>query len=895
MHQALYRSLAVSNYLGYALIEYIRDSRGDVEDYRFIEVNPAYELMMGLDAGTVAGRRIRELIPEPEILARYSLLEHVKRVAGGQDSDPVEKVNSRTGRIYEVQISRVSDEQAVFLVVDVSRTRSAEREAQKKAEDLQAVLYGTRAGVWQWNVQTGETVFNERWAEILGYTLEELEPVSIDTWLRLAHPEDLKNSERLLNSHFSGELDYYECECRMKHRDGRWIWVRDRGRVREWNEDGSPRLMFGTHLDVTDAVQLRYELEYREKALQSIFEHSGDGFARVDRKGKFLYMNHSLAAMFGYERDEFTDRSMSDSMRSYSEEALEEMIETVYREKYFEREFSLKHRSGSSVELHVIAVPAGLEGQEDILLFVRNVTDRKRIQSDLLNANLRFQIAADSAGIGVWELDIVKGDLSWDAQMMKIYGIDQQEYSAVYEMWERSLHPEDRDRTIEEYEMALRGEKPFNTVFRIVKATGETRYIQGFGRIIHDLDGKPERMIGINYDVTRNKELEDMIRQTEKMESLGRLAGGIAHDFNNILAGQYGLTDFLDSLAGENAEFLEPLSLLKQSNERAADLVRQLLTFSRRQEPQKELLDLNERIRMQQKTLGHLIGRDIQIELKLCEDEAWILADRTQLEQVFINLCVNARDAIHEKSEHFGEKKILIETQRAAGSEGESIEAEAGRYCVMSVIDRGVGMDSALLNKIFDPFYTSKGKDRGTGLGLATVDTIVRDAGGFIRVQSEPGEGSRFDIWWPVSENADLEAGTEEETVQVYPRVEGTVLLAEDDDLVRLTARSILEDMGLTVVACRDGLEALEQFQGPLKGKVDLLLTDLVMPKMNGIELIKQALNDSPQLKILVVTGQFDEMDYLKTTAETPIPYLMKPYTINDLRMTVAEIMGFSE
>ncbi|MCO6437171.1 MAG: PAS domain-containing protein [Phycisphaerae bacterium] len=422
----------------------------------------------------------------------------------------------------------------------------------------------------------------------------------------------------------------------------------------------------------------------------------------------------------------------------------------------------------------------------------------------------------------------------------------------------------------------------------ITDHTGRQHWLQTVKRPIIDPDGKANRMLGVSTDITRRRELEDQLRQSQKMDALGQMAGGVAHDFNNLLAIILGNTERL-LISYEEGRTLDDRSLigsleLKQSaGERAGSLISKLLAFSRRQPAKLAVVDLNSLVRGMEAMLRSLAGRRIQLSMDLDNEPLPVRADQGQFEQVLLNLVVNARDAMPEGG------KLDIRT-RAEKDLGKDRDADgAAGYVFLEVRDNGVGMPPEVIERIFEPFFTTKAKGKGTGLGLSTVYGIIRQCGGDVTVESRPGEGSLFRVRLPRSPVA---SGTEPHTrVTSDPKGGETILVCEDEKEVLELVRNTLTEQGYNVIAASDSREALDAARR-IGGNLDLLLTDIIMPNMNGRQLAEKISQFVPQVRILYMTGYSSDLLGLDELPSTS--WIGKPFRAADLLRRVRELLDQS-
>jgi nitrogen-specific signal transduction histidine kinase/CheY-like chemotaxis protein len=386
----------------------------------------------------------------------------------------------------------------------------------------------------------------------------------------------------------------------------------------------------------------------------------------------------------------------------------------------------------------------------------------------------------------------------------------------------------------------------------------------------------------IGIDVTDRKRLETQLRQSQKMEAVGRLAGGVAHDFNNLLTAILGYSELLALNPDLDDASRDYTREIRESAERAGSLTQQLLAFGRRQMLRVETLDLNAQVERLEGMLRRLIGEHVKLVSELSAGSMQVRADSSQIEQVIVNLVVNARDAMPEGG------RILLATKRVRVDVKRTLkfpEFKAGEYVLLSVSDTGSGMDEETKAHIFEPFFTTKGMGRGTGLGLSIVYGIVKQSGGYIYVQSEVGKGTKFDVYLPFTHDAENEK--RENASESPPGGSEKVLVAEDEQIVRRMIATSLRGYGYEVVEAVNGREALRIFREHPDGFFDLLVTDVVMPEMGGQELAERLTRFQPGLKVLFVSGYTDNLGVRKRVQAHEAHFLQKPFTSASLAKKV--------
>lgn len=450
------------------------------------------------------------------------------------------------------------------------------------------------------------------------------------------------------------------------------------------------------------------------------------------------------------------------------------------------------------------------------------------------------------------------------------------------------IHQEDRAKVIEAAEEAKRSGRGKRIEYRMRHKDGSWVLLESTASVVRESEGQAQQLVIVNRDITERKQLEQQLQMVQKVEAIGRLSGGIAHDFNNILGVIIGYTEALQKRMRPEDAFRDAIDEIQRAAKRAASLTQQLLAFSRNQILEPKILDLNAVVHDMEKMLGSLLREHIELTLVLLDSPATVKADRTQLEQVILNLTVNARDAMPEGG------KVTIETSNADMREANPARPaylQPGSYVLLKVTDTGCGMTREVQAHAFEPFFTTKEKGKGTGLGLATVYGIVKQSGGYILVDSEPGTGAAFEIYLPLIE-APAEIAKESRLPVKRPRKnEANVLLVEDEASLRKLTRDVLQEMGYTVYEAVDAAQALEiskKFRA-----VDLLLTDVVMPGMGGRALADALAISHPDTRVLFMSGYTHGEIAKQGVLDAGMAILHKPFTREELIRRVEEsLMG---
>ncbi|MFN8187089.1 MAG: ATP-binding protein [Gaiellales bacterium] len=503
--------------------------------------------------------------------------------------------------------------------------------------------------------------------------------------------------------------------------------------------------------------------------------------------------------------------------------------------------------------------------------------------------DLRFQALVERLPLIVYvdRLDDRATNVYTSPQTAELLGYLPEEWAGNPDLFLEILHPDDRAGVVRAMEQIRSSGQDQVIEYRVVAADGRIVWLRDGGTVLRDEAGNPCLLQGYLLDISEQKEgelersrLEEQMRQTTKMEAVGRLAGGIAHDFNNLLTAIQGYGELALSRLEPDDPQRRDLEEIQRAAERAAALTRQLLAFGRRRLLQPQAIDVNAVVSDIEMMLRRLIGEDVELVTDLDPELGTVRADAGHVEQVLMNLAVNARDAMRDG----GRLEITTRSiDRAPKGIARELDLPPGPYVVLAVSDTGRGMAPEVQERIFEPFFTTKGAGEGTGLGLATVYGIVRQSGGHIAVESAPGKGSTFRIWLPVG--GEPMERIEPPRPEPLPEAAETVLLVEDDESVRTMVCRVLEQQGYSVLEAATGEEALE-IAVERGDEIDLVFTDVVMPGMGGVELVEHVRAIRPELEVIFMSGYAEGISR-RGALDPTAPFLQKPFTPSTLAQVV--------
>jgi PAS domain S-box-containing protein len=639
---------------------------------------------------------------------------------------------------------------------------------------------------------------------------------------------------------------------------------------------------FGIIRDITERHRVETEHKHAFSLLEAALESTADGLLIVDREGHIVRFNERFARMWGIPesvlaaRDD--DRALGSVLSQLEEpELFLSKVRMLYAAPDAESFDTLRFRDGRVFERY--SLPQKIAGEiVGRVWSFRDVTDRERAQAQRELAMQREATIARNLDSALFTVRVGPDGKLFRYDYISrgaeaLYGVSTGEMERDPTFWMRRVHPEDLKNVVEPAMAQLLRLKPTQIEVRYESSRGIWRWHRSRLTARIEEDGLLT-IDGIETDVTDRVQLEERFRHAQKMEAVGQLAGGVAHDFNNILTAVLGYADLLLARLGPTDPHRAALEEIKKGGERAAGLTRQLLAFSRRTPTQLISVDVNATIHGVEPMLRRLIGEDLEFRLELEDGLGPVRADPIQLEQVIVNLVVNARDAMPDGG------SIAIRTDRVVLSEEEASLAEMGEgACVrIRVTDTGTGIAPAVLERIFEPFFTTKEPGRGTGLGLATAYGIVRQHRGNIRASSVEGRGSTFEVLLPESTGTPTTRRAAKPASDALPVGHERVLLVEDNASLLTLARESLTELGYRVFAASNAAEALRILEAE-SGEMDILVTDVVMPEVGGRELARKVERLLPGMPILFVSGYVRDPEPMVDKDGRPVDYLEKPYT----------------
>jgi PAS domain S-box-containing protein len=766
---------------------------------------------------------------------------------------------------------------AVTMIGDLSIGTSTPHRRRGRAQQQSHILDSAGAILWRADASTLQFLYvSEEAQRLLGYPVHQWldEP---GFWREHIHPEDRERAMAFCLAQ-TARMKPHTLEYRMVSADGRTVWLRDQ--VRVVTDGGRPQELIGVMVDVTTLKVAEQALQESETRFREIAEKTREVFWVTDpAKARMLYISPAYEEIWGRTCASLYARPMSfvEAIHPDDREGVSARMASQASGQYDEV-YRIRRPDGSLRWIHDRAFP--VQGPAGELLRIvgsaQDITALKLTEQALRESEGRYRNLFESAPDGILVADAEGRYVDANPTVLGMLGYPREELVGMTSA--DILAPKEAARVGAALAEINQGvEHRHEWQFR--RKDGSKFDADVLATVMGD-----GRILALIRDASERRRMEEQLRQSQKMEAVGRLAGGVAHDFNNSLGVILGYTELLIRQAGDGQR--GKLEQILKATKRAGALTRQLLAFSRKQIVDPKVLDINALLSDLEQMVGRLIGEDIDLAIVQGADLGQVKADPGQLEQVVMNLCVNARDAMPDGG------LLRIETANAEVDAGQATQNEpmaAGRYVMLAVSDTGCGIAEEMLSKIFEPFFTTKEEGKGTGLGLAMVYGTVKQAGGYVWVYSDVGRGTTFQIYLPrIDEPAEAPA------IQAPPALSKgweTILLVEDEGSLRAIAREILEEQGYRVIEADSPAQAIE-IVGQHPDPIHLVLTDVVMPGMNGRTLAEKLVAARPELRVLYMSGYTDDVIAHSGVLESGTLLIEKPFTALALLDRVRAALG---
>lgn len=767
------------------------------------------------------------------------------------------------------------------------RARTLE-ELQRTHDQLQRLLEHSPAVIYSLTLENGTVipqVVSDNITRLLGCTVEESRGLS--WWQECVHPDDLTRATASVAETI--EQGFCTLEYRIRHKDGHYVHVEDHRRL-VLDPSGERVEIAGVMTDITERQRLQAEVRLRDQRLNAFFSGAAVGMALLDKDLRFVQINDTLAEMNGVPQKDHLGRTVSEILPDIAP-TVEPLINRILTTGDTIPAFTLSGETARDpgVKRHWIEslfAIEGLDGRPDgVGAIVVEITERKRMEESLRLSEERFRQLAENIQEVFWITDVAKQRIIYISPAFeKIWGLSIETLYENAQAWIDSIHDDERAHVLHAA-MTRQVDGTYHEEYRIIRPDGTIRWIRDRAFPVKNEVGDVYRVVGVAEDITERKKLEQQFLRAQRMESIGTLAGGIAHDLNNVLTPVLMAVDLL-KMDEENPRRRKILSTIESSAQRGADMVEQVLSFARGMEGQRIQVQVGHLLTEIEKFALETLPKNIRISSDIPQNLWIVQGDATQLHQVLLNLCVNARDAMPDGGTlTLSARNIHLDDDDAASN----IDAKPGPHVCLVVADTGTGIDPDVIDRIFEPFFTTKDVGKGTGLGLSTTLGIVKSHGGSIQVHSIRGAGTRFLVYLPADPGSvDAHASSSPSDLPVG-RGE-LVLLIDDEELVRETTKLTLEAFGYRVLMASNGHEAIE-LHSAHEQEIALVLTDMMMPLMDGATLIRRLREANARLRFIAASGvNFKGLD-VSGDGSLKIHHLPKPYTAQMLLETLQEAL----
>ena len=670
----------------------------------------------------------------------------------------------------------------------------------------------------------------------------------------------------------------YDIEYRIVRPTGEIRHVHSRGEVVR-DRHCKPLKWFGTIQDITELRSVERELRASETRFRMYLDNTDVSIFLLGEQGQIIDANQFACTSLGYSRQELIGQ-LPQFYDDASNEVMEENQRRMKAGETVSFESTYRRKDGSKFPVEVrIGIVSHEHGQHAVSIAL-DITERKRSQSELAQSHELLRAIVEGTSDAIYVKDLDDRYLMINSAGAALFGL---QVNDVMNKFDRDLPATDAARVLMQMNCETQPPREPQLCEETINVNGESRTFLSTRYGYFNSQGEAVGRIGLSRDVTEFKRLSDALRQSQKMEAIGRLAGGISHDFNNLLTVIISYSELLLCVLDEKDPKRKQIAEIYKCGTRAANLTRQLLAFSRKQTLQTQSVDLNECFADLRSLLGPIIGEDIELHMQVASDVGTVKTDLNQFQQAITNLAVNARDAMPDGG-RLSIEAVDFTYPNPNMPTFEHPTLKPGRYALIIVSDNGVGVPDELRGRIFEPFFTTKPLGKGTGLGLAMVYGFVAQSGGHIELVSQSDEGSTFRLFLPCDEAPEPRTELNDafpKSVVRFAQGNGTILLVEDEETVRSLCRQILESCGYKLHVARDGQEALE-FLNARADEIDLLVTDVIMPRMNGPKLFEAIRPKKPDLRVLFMTGYADG-GILRDIPEMKLNLLRKPFSPQEL------------
>ncbi|MCB2211718.1 PAS domain S-box protein [bacterium] len=857
---------------------FVTDSEG-----RYVDVNNAACELLGYTRDELIQLAIPDVAtgrigPDP-----YVHFNNLKQTSKIQHDGRLKRKDGSEVDVTLVAVA-INDDHFMAYCVDITERKKAEKQLLEALLRQEAAVKAGKVGLWDWDLATDKVYYSPEWKAQIGYAVDEIGD-DFEEWHKRVHPDDLEPNLQVVNDALKSRNSAYQLEFRFKHKDGSWRWIFVNASIMR-EDDNTPVRVMGAHVDITERKEAEELLRRSEEQNRSIVSALPDIYFEFDREGTFIDAHAPDPAQFAIPKDQFIGKNVREVLGDFFAELTRTNITRVLESRSIQiYKYTMEH-DGETRYFEARMVP---KGKSNALSIVRDVTQQTLAENALRESERMMAMVLDSTSemFTFYDLDLT---IQWANRAAGISAgttADKLVGRKCYVNWHGRETPCDSCPVLMARDTGEAHERTIST------PDGRVFHLRGypvFGEDGKTVIGMSEFGVEVTEDIKRKEELHSLERQlvqSQKIESIGMLAGGVAHDLNNLLTPIMVNADFLHEDV-QDEEILEYTEGIIEAANSARELVAQLLAFSRKQTLEVRPVQVNKLVNKFRLLLQRTLREDIQLNLDLSATEDTIFADVNQIEQIVMNLSINAQDAMP----HGGVLSISTHVAEIRDEDANvELDLPEGRYICLQFADTGGGMSEEVRDRVFDPFFTTKEKGKGTGLGMSTVHGIVKQHGGDIQVSSEPGVGTTFFIYFKLVDR-ELDSQVLEPSLSLGSlKAAGTILVAEDDPLIRSILSKILKGAGFTVLVPDEPERTLELVKRQ-EGNIQLLISDVVMPGVNGKELYERLLSIQPDLQVLFISGYTDDVITERGVLSEGMNFLQKPFTRAQLLAKIQSILA---
>jgi two-component system, cell cycle sensor histidine kinase and response regulator CckA len=849
----------------------------------FRRLNPEWEKTLGYNLNELEGKPFLDYVHPDDLEATLAVVSQLVRQE--EVLNFRNRYRHKDGSYIWLEWRSYPMGELIYAVArDITDKKHAEEELLKSEERYRRITQAITDYIYSTRIQNGkviETKHGPGCISVTGYSVQEFARNPF-LWISMVYPEDKtrveEQSRRILSEGYSGAIEH-----RIFRKDGTLRWVRNTP-VLYYDKNGSLSGYDGLIQDITERKQIeetmRLEKQFTETLLESLpglfylyeFDIQSPANSRLIR----FNMKHST--LTGYTPDELQGMNIKDWFEPDMIKEAVRAISIIGERGEAQANLILRMKDGSQVPYAFTGRSLNIDDKMYFLGMGIDISDFVRTQEALKESEMEYRLVVENANDAIYIIQ--DGMIKFpNPQLTNLTGYTEEEITKV--PFSSFIHPEDKGMVIDRHRRRLRGEDvPSTYSLRIISKAGETLWVEA-GTVLIDWEGRTAVLTFLR-DITVQKKLEEQLLQARKMEAIGTLAGGIAHDFNNLLTGILGYTYLMLMKTEKSHPFYEKLKIIEQQVVSGSELTKQLLGFARGGKYDVRPVNVNDLIIKTSEIFGRM-KKEITIHRKLREDLCAIEADTGQIEQVLLNLYVNAWQAMPAGGELYLESGNTILDEQ----ESRPFNSNPGRYVKISVTDTGLGMDSETQKRIFEPFFSTKGIGKGTGLGLASAYGIIKNHGGIINVYSEKGHGTTFTIYLPASVKEAVETKPAEERMLTGDE---TILVVDDEKVNIAVIKELLEKLGYKILTAQTGKKALELYRKHSKD-IKLVILDMIMPEMNGKETLVKLMEIDKEVRVLLSSGYSINGEAAKILEMGCRGFIQKPFRVEELSRKIRTVL----